>query len=94
MVKMEVYSNENFSEDVFRVDLIHSERHYEVWSVKFVDMPAMTYGIVNKETRVIENLQPVLPNAKVIAKKFSEWLEGTTPEEDLLKIMVGHSGLN
>lgn len=56
------------------IDLIHSESHYEVWIVKVPDMDVETYGVVNKQTRLIESLQPNIFNAKAIAKKFSEWL--------------------
>lgn len=80
-------------EAVKRVARIHEEKHYEVWVVKFDDMPAMTYGIINKDTGVIENLQPILSNAKTLAKQFSAWLDGDDPNEMALRLMSS-GGLN
>jgi hypothetical protein len=75
------------TEGVVRLRNVHSEKYYEVWVVKFDDMPAFTYAIVNKDTGVIENLQPILANAKTLAKQFSSWLDGENPNEEALRLM-------
>ena len=61
--------------------------HYEVWIVHFEDMPTTTYGIINKETQVIENIQPNLSNATTMAKQFSVWLDGSNPNEEALRLL-------
>jgi hypothetical protein len=81
-------------EDVLRIRQVHEEQHYTVWIVKFDDMPAMTYGVVNKDTDVIENLQPILYNAKTLAKQFSAWLEGENPSEEALRLMSTGPAMN
>jgi hypothetical protein len=79
-----------YEEQVDRVMMVSNEApHYEVWVIQFEDMPAMTYGIVNKNTGVIENIQPVLANAQTLAKQFSKWLDSEdNPDELALRLMT------
>jgi hypothetical protein len=74
------------------VSKIHSESFYDVWIVKMPDMDIETYGVVNRETGVIENLQPNIFNAKALAYQFSKWLEGGMEQEiDIAAILKGAS---
>ena len=72
------------------IDKIHEENHYDVWIVKMPDMEIETYGIVNRVTGVIENLQPNIFNAKALAFQFSKWLDGDKNDlDDVEKILRG-----
>ena len=68
---------------------VYTDSHYDVWIVKMEDMLTETYGIVNSETGVIENLQPNLFNAKALAKQFSLWLREPDEEYDFSKVLRG-----
>lgn len=67
---------------------IYTDTHYEVWIVKMEDMLVETYGIINRETGVIENLQPNLFNATALAKQFSKWARGEEEEQVDISMML------
>lgn len=73
--------------------LVHENEHYTVNVVRMPDMSFDTYGIVNKQTEVIEQLQPNLYNARYIADQFNKWLTvGPTDEEEVDNILSQFSG--
>ena len=78
------------------VSQVFSDSHYDVWVVKMPDMPTETYGIVNKNTGVIENLQPNFFNARALASQFSKWLreDGEPDMSDLLRKMSTNVPVN
>ena len=61
---------------------VHENQSYFVAVVRMPDMTFDTYGIVNKETGVIEQLQPNLYNARYIADQFNKWLTSGPSDED------------
>ena len=61
---------------------IYRARHYSVFIAKMPDLPSETYAIVNNDTNVIENLQPILYNARKVADEFSKWLDGEDRNHD------------
>ena len=72
------------------VEKIHEESHYDVWVVKMPDMDIETYGVVNKQTGIIENLQPNIFNAKALAFQFSKWLQGESEHNvDIAELLRG-----
>lgn len=74
----------------YLVHKIHEEAYYDVWIVKMPDMDMETYGIINKQTGVIENLQPNIFNAKALAFQFSKWLEGEHEKDvDVAELLRG-----
>ena len=73
--------------------LIHENDYYTVHVVQMPDMSFATYGIINKETGVIEQLQPNLYNARYIADQFNKWLTtGPTTEDEVDSILSQFNG--
>ena len=71
---------------------VHENGNYFVAVVRMPDMSFDTYGIVNKETGVIEQLQPNLYNARYIADQFDKWLtSGPTDEDEVESILAQFS---
>lgn len=62
--------------------VVHENENYIVRVVHMSDMSFETYGIINKETGVIEQLQPNLYNARYIADQFNKWLTIGPDHED------------
>lgn len=79
-------------------DPLHSNENYMVVVVRMPDMDFDTYGIINKETLVLEQIQPNLYNAKFIADQFNKWLlEGPSGDEEtdvsaFLELFGGNRG--
>ena len=74
---------------------VHENEHYAVFVTRMPDMTFDTYGIVNKETGVIEQLQPNLYNARYIADQFNKWLlTGPTDDDEVESILAQFSGNN
>ncbi len=72
---------------------VHDNKNYFVAVVRMPDMSFDTYGIVNKETGVVEQLQPNLYNAKYIADQFDKWLTiGPTDDDEVESILAQFSG--
>jgi hypothetical protein len=83
-------------EDVVRIRVVYSSKYYDVFVVKFDEMPAMTYAVINRDTQVIEATQPILHNAKLMARQFSAWMDEKEGSEgksasiaEALRIMKG-----
>lgn len=73
--------------------LVHENDNYVVHVVRMPDMSFDTYGIINKETGVVEQLQPNLYNARYIAEQFNKWLvTGPTDEDEVDSILSQFSG--
>lgn len=74
---------------------VHGNETYSVNVVRMPDMTFDTYGIINRETGVIEQIQPNLYNAKYIADQFDKWLRVGPSSEDevdaLLRSMMDPS---
>ena len=71
---------------------VHENQFYFVAVVRMPDMSFDTYGIINKETGVVEQLQPNLYNAKYIADQFNKWLAtGPTDEDEVESILAQYS---
>jgi hypothetical protein len=47
---------------------------YSVHIISLAEIPHDTYGIVNKETGIIEHVEQNLHNAQSIAKQMGRWL--------------------
>jgi hypothetical protein len=72
---------------------VHDNKNYFVAVVRMPDMSFDTYGIINKETGVVEQLQPNMYNAKYIADQFDKWLTiGPTDEDEVESILAQFSG--
>ena len=73
--------------DVVFGEVWHENQNYQVQSVRMEDMSFSTYGVVNRVTGVIEQVQPNLYNAKMIADQFNRWLTtGPEDEDDIEKV--------
>lgn len=85
-------SGSNTMEAVIK-DAVHDNQTYFVAVVRMPDMSFDTYGIINKETGVIEQLQPNLYNARYIADQFNKWLTtGPTDEDEVDSVLAQFSG--
>ncbi len=80
-------------ETVYWGDVIYENAKYMVQVVKMPDMYFNTYGVVNKETKVIEQIQPILYNAKQIADQLERWITKGPTEEDVMDSMLLNMGL-
>jgi hypothetical protein len=74
-------SGNNTMEAEFKMK-VHENEYYSVFVTRMPDMSFDTYGIVNRETGVIEQLQPNLYNARYIANQFNKWLTVGPSDED------------
>ena len=73
--------------------MVHDNQNYFVAVVRMPDMSFDTYGIINKETGVIEQLQPNLYNARYIADQFNKWLtSGPTDDDEVESILAQFGG--
>lgn len=74
--------------------VVHENAQYIVHVARMPDMTFDTYAVVNKRTGVIEQLQPNLYNATLIADQFSKWLtEGPSEEEEVAATLAQYSGV-
>ncbi len=72
---------------------VHDNKNYFVAVVRMPDMSFDTYGIINKETGVVEQLQPNMYNAKYIADQFDKWLTiGPTDDDEVESILAQFQG--
>lgn len=55
---------------------------YQVWIIDAEALPHHTYGIVNLDTNVIEDMAPNLFNARNIAKQMDEWMASEVDSPD------------
>ena len=67
---------------------VYSNENYSVRVVKMPEMDFSTYGVINKKTDVIEQLQPILYNAQYIADQLNRWLIHGPSSEDEVDSMV------
>ena len=75
--------------------VVHTNDNYAVQVVKMPDMAFSTYAVINRETGVIEQLQPNLYNAKYIATQFDKWLTSGPDDDDNIEAILtafGSSG--
>lgn len=73
--------------------VVYENGKFIVQVVKMPDMSFATYGVINKETEVIEQIQPILYNAKHIADQLDRWLTHGPTEEDVMDSMLLNMGL-
>ena len=79
--------------DVQYFDTVHSNENYDVRVVRLPDMSFNTYGIVNRSTGVIEQVQPNLYNATYIAEQFNKWLvTGPDSSDEVVAILTAFEG--
>jgi hypothetical protein len=60
---------------------VYENSKYTVNIIRVPDMYFDTYGVINKDTKVIEQIHPNLYNARKIADQFDKWLL-TGPDAD------------
>ena len=92
MKKLMQESGNNYMTEAHIKTMVHENQNYFVSVVRMPDMSFDTYGIINKETGVIEQLQPNLYNATYIADQFDKWLvTGPTDEDEVESILAQFS---
>lgn len=81
-------------EEILYGKVVYENDKYLVQVVKMPDMYFETYGVVNKDTAVIEQIQPILYNAQQIADQLARWLTKGPSEEDIMDSMLLNMGMS
>lgn len=81
-------------EEILYGKVVYENDKYLVQVVKMPDMYFETYGVVNKDTAVIEQIQPILYNAQQIADQLARWLTRGPSEEDIMDSMLLNMGMS
>lgn len=76
------------TEEVTYGKTVYDNGTYRVQVVKMPDMHFETYGVINNDTKVIEQLQPILWNAQHIADQLSRWLKEGPNAGDVMDSML------
>lgn len=62
----------DWEESMIRYEIVYENKNYFVQIVKIEEVPACTYGIINKKTGVMERPEMILSVAREICDALSE----------------------
>lgn len=78
--------------DIIFGQYVYTTDKYVVRVVKMPDMDFATYAVINKDFDVIEQLQPILFNAKHIADQLTRWETVGPSSTDEIESLLGAIG--